>query len=377
MNIDAMRNVFLKIWRLKSVLTIKEAGERLFLFHFEDDLEKDRVFQKQPWSFNKSLLILKEFDGHTLPNTVNMDWCAFNVQIHGLPLDMMNEKIGVVLGESIGDVEEVECDANMVAWGRCLKVRVSINTSRALRRGKMLSVPGGGKVLAMYRYEHLPDFCYVCGRLDHLEQDCDDVVRSKKEGKKVHREYGQWLRAEGNTFTMSKEGVTESKSGGESFSSLPLEQKGVHKGMAKEKNAKTREINSEIRREVSDKGVQESSRWSKGRRCPMKNRPNDSGGKIVDSNPDNGGNQQPLPRKSSKANESNSCREVEELVGNLDMVVLCQNKSEIEGMVEETVNEGNLSSSNNSTRSKRLSTWKRSIRRYMNKKQAERVVSSE
>ena len=96
-------------------------------------MEKDRVFQKQPWSFNKSLLVLNEFDGHTHLDIVNMDWCTFNVQIHVLPLDMMNEKIGVVLGESISEVEEVECDEIQVAWGYCLKVRVSINTSKSLR----------------------------------------------------------------------------------------------------------------------------------------------------------------------------------------------------------------------------------------------------
>ena len=221
-NIEAMRNVFLKIWRLKSDLSIREVGDRLFLLHFEDELEKDRVFQKQPWSFNKSLIVLNEFDGLTHPNTVNMEWCTFSVQIHGLPLDMMNERIGVVLGESIGDVEEMECDPKMVAWGRYLKVRVSINTSKSLRRGKMLSVPGGSKVLAMFRYEHLPDFCYVCGRLDHLEQDCDVVVRLKKEGKKAQREYGSWLRAEGPAFNMSKIGATDCLSVGESFSSSSM-----------------------------------------------------------------------------------------------------------------------------------------------------------
>ena len=98
-NIEAMRNVFLKIWRLNHGLTIREVGERQFLFYFENELEKDRVFQKQPWFFNKSLIVLNEFDGHTQPDNVNMKWCIFNVQIHGLPLDLMNEKIGVVLGE--------------------------------------------------------------------------------------------------------------------------------------------------------------------------------------------------------------------------------------------------------------------------------------
>ena len=47
-NIEVMRNVFMKIWRLKYDVTIHEVGECLFIFHFKDQTEKDRVFQKQP-----------------------------------------------------------------------------------------------------------------------------------------------------------------------------------------------------------------------------------------------------------------------------------------------------------------------------------------
>ena len=86
----------------------------------------------------------------------------------------------------------------------------------------MLSILRGSKVLAMFRYEHLPDFCCVCGRLDHLEQDCDAVVHLKKEGKKAQREYGSWLRAERPVFNKSKERAADWKSMGESFFSLPL-----------------------------------------------------------------------------------------------------------------------------------------------------------
>ena len=50
-----------------------------------------------------------------------------------------------------------------------------------------------GKVMAIFKYERLPDFCYVCGRLDHQELECDEVVRIKKTGGKVHREYGPWM----------------------------------------------------------------------------------------------------------------------------------------------------------------------------------------
>ena len=44
-----------------------------------------------------------------------MDWCQFWVQIHGLPLGMMNEKIGIVLGEAFGEVLEVDSSEDQLA----------------------------------------------------------------------------------------------------------------------------------------------------------------------------------------------------------------------------------------------------------------------
>ena len=73
-NIEAMRNVFIKIWRLKYDVTVHEVGERLFIFHFKDQTEKDRVFQKQPWFFNKALIVLQEVDGHSNINAANMSF---------------------------------------------------------------------------------------------------------------------------------------------------------------------------------------------------------------------------------------------------------------------------------------------------------------
>ncbi|XWS21886.1 hypothetical protein CRYUN_Cryun30bG0094300 [Craigia yunnanensis] len=43
MNIEAMRSVFIKIWRVSDGLTIREVGDRLYFFHFDDPLEKIRV----------------------------------------------------------------------------------------------------------------------------------------------------------------------------------------------------------------------------------------------------------------------------------------------------------------------------------------------
>ncbi|XVF14838.1 hypothetical protein REPUB_Repub09cG0096100 [Reevesia pubescens] len=89
------------------------------------------------------------------------------VQIHGLPLGMMNVWVGTILGEPLGDVEEVDSMGELPIWGRLL------------------------------------DFCFVCGKLDHLENNCGATIRWRNKGKWVHRDYGSWLRAELNKNSSS------------------------------------------------------------------------------------------------------------------------------------------------------------------------------
>ena len=49
------------------------------------------------------------------PDEVNMDWCPFWIQIHELPLGLMTEKIGIVIGESIREVLEVDFTEDQLA----------------------------------------------------------------------------------------------------------------------------------------------------------------------------------------------------------------------------------------------------------------------
>ena len=65
-----MRNVFFKIWKLKGDLDIKEVDEKVYIFSFGKWVEKERVLIQQPWSFNKALLVMKEFDGKNITNSI-------------------------------------------------------------------------------------------------------------------------------------------------------------------------------------------------------------------------------------------------------------------------------------------------------------------
>ncbi|XVF17061.1 hypothetical protein REPUB_Repub10bG0084700 [Reevesia pubescens] len=115
---------------------------------------------------------------------------TFWIQVHGLPVGMFSEKIDIVLGESIGEVLKVNMDDTRVVWGRYVRIRVILDVTMPLTRGTSLSIQGVDKVVVLFRYERLPDLCFVCGRLNHHESECDMAYQLKKRIGKIHRDYG-------------------------------------------------------------------------------------------------------------------------------------------------------------------------------------------
>ncbi|OMP01909.1 reverse transcriptase [Corchorus capsularis] len=177
-------------WRVEGAFMIKEAGDNLFIFHFEDEIERDRVLVSQPWCFNRALLVLKDFDGIQDPNEVVFDQCQYWMRMFDLPIMLMNMRIGVSVGETMGPVLEVD-DTN----GRFLRVRVVLNLSTPLKK-TTTATTSQGEVLVRFKYEKLPAFCRVCGLLTHLDNDCPVGVTMLKTQGVMDKQYDNSIRAE-------------------------------------------------------------------------------------------------------------------------------------------------------------------------------------
>jgi hypothetical protein len=50
-------------------------------------------------------------------------------------------------------------------------VRIHINVTEPLCRGRMIKLEENKKGWVAFRYKRLPNFCYWCGCLDHSEKD--------------------------------------------------------------------------------------------------------------------------------------------------------------------------------------------------------------
>lgn len=96
-----------------------------------------------------------------------------------------------------------------------MRMRVIIDISQPLCRGRQVSFDDGSEGWISFKYEHLPNVCYWCGRLTHDEKDCIMWLQSKGSLKVENQQFGQWLRA--SQITSLKKMVIDVKGYGEDW----------------------------------------------------------------------------------------------------------------------------------------------------------------
>ena len=63
LNPKAVAATFTPIWRSKRGFKIKNLGNLIMLFSFDNETEVNTILANAPWSFNKHLMILQKYDG--------------------------------------------------------------------------------------------------------------------------------------------------------------------------------------------------------------------------------------------------------------------------------------------------------------------------
>ena len=128
---------------LENALQISEIDEGMFLVEFSDGKDKQKVLEMWPWSFEKQLIVLKEFEEELVPRDIVMKHCPFWVQIFNLPLKSRTKESGRAIGSTLREVLDIDVSESGVHWGRCLRLRVSVDITKKLICGKKINIEGG------------------------------------------------------------------------------------------------------------------------------------------------------------------------------------------------------------------------------------------
>ena len=100
----------------------------------------------------------------------------------------------IELGETLGEVSTKETKKEMVG-GDFVRVRVKIDVSKPLSRGRRIVLDEDIETWVAFKYEKLTNFCYWCGMVSHEEKECEKWLAGKGSNPHKQQEYGAWLRA--------------------------------------------------------------------------------------------------------------------------------------------------------------------------------------
>ena len=76
-NKDAMIGTLKVVWKVSKKVVVTVLDSNLFLFKFDNMRDKQRIIEGSPWSFNKNLIVFKDYNGDLRGSDYQFDIAPF------------------------------------------------------------------------------------------------------------------------------------------------------------------------------------------------------------------------------------------------------------------------------------------------------------
>jgi hypothetical protein len=190
---EILKTPMIRAWQPTGWVSFKTLGPNLFLIEFQHEWDKVRIMEGCPWKFDRDLFSMAEFDGRTPPSELEFEKVPFWVRMYDMPLACMSREMGQRIGASMGVVEEVDVDEAGVGWGEFLRVRIVLDVTKPLLRGRFLKLRDK-TIWITFHYERIPRFCFMCGVIKHGGRGCVKPGGRMLPENENLQQFGPWLR---------------------------------------------------------------------------------------------------------------------------------------------------------------------------------------
>ena len=144
LNMEAIALTFQPLWRSKNGFKVKNMGNHIVLFIFDNKLEVEIILENEPWSFDKHLMVLQRYDKDTLVEELQFNQTSFWIQVHDIPIRFMNQKVAAGIYSQVGTI--IKKSETEGEGGSFIRVRVRVDITIPLSRGRMVSLGQGKEI---------------------------------------------------------------------------------------------------------------------------------------------------------------------------------------------------------------------------------------
>ncbi|KAL0007500.1 hypothetical protein SO802_009002 [Lithocarpus litseifolius] len=139
-NIEALSRTLQSMWRSVQNFKVRDLGANTVLILFKNKADPSKILAQGPWSFDNYLIGLYKPKEEELVDDTTFTKASFWIQIHDLPLWRKNRANAEAIGTTLGTLEQVDISSTGECQGRYIRVRVNIDISKPLCRGRFVNV---------------------------------------------------------------------------------------------------------------------------------------------------------------------------------------------------------------------------------------------
>lgn len=115
LNTDAIIRTFSPLWQSRNGFKVRNAGDHMLLFVFDNAEEVGKFLASEPWSFDRHLVVLQRLDNAILVHDMALNTISLWVQVYNISISFLSRGVAEDL---CGVMGIVDCNTSNVEVDR-------------------------------------------------------------------------------------------------------------------------------------------------------------------------------------------------------------------------------------------------------------------
>ncbi|KAL2945369.1 hypothetical protein RDABS01_006127 [Bienertia sinuspersici] len=161
-------------WRLKGDFSLTDIGYAYYVARFTNAEDYNHVLTGGPWMIDDHYLTIRKWVPNFIPDNEPIKVLTAWVRIPNLAVEYFDTKFLHKVGSNIGKVIKIDKTTAAAKRGQFTKLCIELDLTKPLLSKFWLK----GKIWKI-QYEGLKLICYNCGKINHKDEECPELVANK------------------------------------------------------------------------------------------------------------------------------------------------------------------------------------------------------